>query len=171
MTVLCECGCGNPAPIATRNRYERGQIKGQPLRFISGHNGGKPLEDRFWNKVVPTGFCWYWSGAVTAAGYGLVRGTEGKGVFAHRVSYEFLVGKIPDGLEIDHLCRNTLCVNPDHLEPVTGAENRRRATAIKLLAGCRKGHPWTAENTRFRRGLRECRECGRLRYHRNKERK
>lgn len=83
---------------------------------------------RFWSFVVPTpAGCWLWTG-LKVAGYGRFS-IQNKGIGAHRVSYEALIGAIPDGLELDHLCRVPSCVNPLHLEPVTGAENRRRARA------------------------------------------
>jgi hypothetical protein len=85
----------------------------------------------------------------------------------HRVAYELLVGPIPEGLELDHLCRNTRCVNPEHLEPVTGRENLMRAVsswAAKNAAKthCPQGHPYDEENTKVKRdGGRACRACGR----------
>lgn len=84
----------------------------------------------FWDRVEKRDGCWPWQGAVAPNGYGLVnclnhsgrRSTAG----AHRVAYELERGPIPDGLELDHLCRNSVCVNPAHLEPVTHQENVRR---------------------------------------------
>lgn len=82
-------------------------------------------EARFWSKVVPTGFCWEWHGSKSKKGYGQAT-FAGKNRQAHRVAYELLVGPIPEGLTLDHICRAHHCVNPDHLEPVTSAENVRR---------------------------------------------
>lgn len=98
------------------------------------------------------GGCWLWTGTVKK-GYGSQRGQ-----IAHRIVYKDLVGGIPDGLELDHLCRNTLCVNPKHLEPVTRAENMRRRTA--LVTRCRRNHEFTPENTHINpAGARVCRAC------------
>jgi hypothetical protein len=89
---------------------------------------------------------------------------------AHRFAYEELVGPIPEGLTLDHLCRNPPCVNPDHLEPVTQAENRRRAAAA--ITHCPQGHEYDEKNTRIdSKGARVCRACVNARtgaYHRDK---
>lgn len=85
------------------------------------------LPDRFWRKVSKTeGGCWSWTGAMNSKGYGCVAVSK-KTYLTHRVAYTALVGPIPDGMTIDHLCRNKQCVNPAHLEPVTIAENIARA--------------------------------------------
>lgn len=133
------------------------------------------VNNRFWAKVnkdgpVPDyrpelGPCWFWTGAQTSDGYGqfwLGR----KLVSAHRFAYELLVGPIPSGLTIDHLCRNHHCVNTDHLEPVTNEENVLRGNGYMACNArkthCPQGHPYDAENThRNRRGGRRCRECNR----------
>jgi predicted DNA-binding transcriptional regulator AlpA len=85
----------------------------------------RTVEERFWEKVEPTGFCWEWTAFKDRKGYGRFR-VDDRTMQAHRVAYELLVGPIPEGLHLDHLCRNTSCVNPDHLEPVDLAENVRR---------------------------------------------
>lgn len=89
----------------------------------------RPLADRVFEKVDVTLFCWEWKGAICpGTGYGHVglgRRTDGVGV-VHRVVYELLVGPIPPGMDLDHLCRNRACCNPDHLEPVTRSVNNRR---------------------------------------------
>lgn len=78
--------------------------------------------DRIMRKRELVGACWSFGGALTRAGYGVV-GVELRTVYVHRYVYERLVGPIPTGLVIDHLCRNRACFNPDHLEPVTQREN------------------------------------------------
>ena len=89
---------------------------------------------------------------------------DGTAKKAHRVSWELLVGPIPEGLELDHLCRNHGCVNPDHLEPVTHAVNVRRGrggTSWAQKKHCPQGHPYDDANTYLYRGRRSCRECSR----------
>lgn len=119
--------------------------------------------DRFWAKVTKTETCWLWTGAVTSRGYGCV-GIGGKRYLTHRVAYEALVGPIPAGLTIDHVkprCTSKLCCNPAHLEPVTQAENNRRAAA--LITHCKRGHlllPPASMEKRQRR----CGECGKGRW-------
>lgn len=139
MDGLCQCGCGQPAPIATRTVTSRGRVKGQPLRFIRGHNSrgmnrSKPYKDI---RFIPEdrGFktmCWIWQLKRAArTGYGVVR-VGGRDLLAHRWEYERANGPIPEGLQLDHLCQVRECVNPDHLEPVTPKENTRRSAAAKL---------------------------------------
>lgn len=111
--------------------------------------------------------CWTYTGSLTAAGYGLAWNGE-KEVLVHRAAYEVLVGPIPEGLQLDHLCRVPACYNPAHLEPVTAAENSRRRVA--LITHCPAGHPYDADNTylaptRFGGVNRLCRTCRRERDH------
>lgn len=117
---------------------------------------------RFFAKVAKSGDCWIWSGARGTGGYGRFR-VAGRTREAHRVAYLMLVGPIPDGLQLDHLCRVRSCVNPAHLEPVTSRENTRRGvTATKTH--CVRDHPFDALNTYVdRNGHRWCRACWRLR--------
>lgn len=106
--------------------------------------------------------CWLWTGQTNNRGYGITS-WDGRKTCAHRVVYRLLVGPIPDGLELDHLCRARLCLNPAHLEPVTHRVNvRRGGNTVKTT--CLRGHPFTAENTYRWRGARYCRTC---RYHAN----
>lgn len=109
--------------------------------------------------------CWNWTGAINSSGYGNVN-RDGRTYMAHRYVYESHRGAIPEGLTLDHLCRNIQCVNPEHMEPVTVAENLRRAAAVRTT--CKAGHEYTSENTRVhspRPGWfkRDCRECDRAR--------
>lgn len=110
--------------------------------------------------------CHYFAGKTNWAGYGMIVGREdGKeySQMAHRAVYISEVGAIPEGLVIDHLCRNRICINPDHLEPVTQKENCRRGNTGKYLKDrkvCVNGHRYTEENTyRYPDGRRNCRTC------------
>jgi hypothetical protein len=111
--------------------------------------------------------CWHWSGAWNDGGYGNLT-WRGRDYRAHRLVYTLLVGPIPKGLELDHLCRVPCCVNPAHLEPVTHHENRRRGALARIatcsdLTCCPYGHPWTPENTIIVPNESPvCRECHRL---------
>lgn len=121
-------------------------------------------EARFWSKVEKAGDegCWTWTAARTRDGHGRFR-TPTSHVLAHRWSYERLVGPIPEGLVLDHLCRNPPCVNPAHLEPVTAEENVARGTgpsaANAAKTHCPRGHEYSEANTRRRNGRRHCRAC------------
>jgi hypothetical protein len=122
----------------------------------------KPVEERFFSKVVAgPNCCWIWTGA-TCDGYGAFF-CGGKNVGAHRWSYEFHVGQIPEGMQIDHLCRVRQCVNPSHLEPVSQAENIKRGLPFKPKpTSCPYGHPYNEENTIIlASGHRGCRPCRR----------
>lgn len=135
--------------------------------------------ERFWEKVdrngpIPEcapdlGPCWIWTaGRRGPDGYGGFTPTRKRTVFAHRYAYELLVGPIPDGLELDHLCRVRPCVNPSHLEPVTHRENVMRGRAVTAINArkthCPQGHPYSGANLRFNTGGdRVCRACHRKR--------
>ena len=93
----------------------------------------RPLSVRLWAKVDKSGDCWIWTGCRIRHGYGRISGPGRKPLLAHRVAYELTYGPIPDGLELDHLCRNPSCVRPDHLEPVTHLENVRRGDKGKNI--------------------------------------
>lgn len=108
--------------------------------------------DRFFARVNANGVCWEWLGAIQNNGYGKAT-LDDRATTAHRVSWRLLVGPIPDGMTLDHLCRNKVCVNPDHLEVVTSGENSRRG---KRRHSCRHGHPRTPENLTANRGCKTC---------------
>ena len=107
------------------------------------------LPVRIVEKIAMGAECWLWLGAVSSSGYGRTT-MNGRGAPAHRVVYEALLGPIPDGMTLDHLCRNRLCVRPDHLEPVTMRENTLRGvgpTAVNAAkTHCAKGHPLSGDN-------------------------
>lgn len=145
--------------------------------------GDPRLPNRFWLKVsVQPNGCWQWAGAPDKDGYGTFY-RNGRNQRAHRVSYGVLIGPIPAGLEMDHLChtrdkscdgsqcKHRSCVNPSHLEPVTRVENNRRNEDNRRNAlgqiphatrtHCPAGHEYTAENTYMYRQWRQCRACNR----------
>ena len=143
---------------------------------------GIPLIDRVLNKTIAgRNACWIFTGSQCTSGYGRIKFSNGSRRYAHRIAYEALVGPIPIGLQLDHLChtRDPLCaggvtclhrrcVNPDHLEPVTNAENSRRGSDRKAQrTHCGNGHELTPENTRIEpnrdRTRTRCRECVRIR--------
>lgn len=119
--------------------------------------------------------CWRWTGYLERAGYGSLKLTGWKSKqWAHRLAYELFRGPVPDGLVLDHTCRNRWCVNPAHLTPVTRGENVLRGdgpTAWNLrVATCPQGHLYRGANLFIdKRGSRRCRECARQRYRRAKE--
>jgi hypothetical protein len=122
--------------------------------------------DRFWSLVDKSGDCWRWTRRLFA-GYGRF-GINYRSFYAHRVAYELVKGPIPDGLAIDHRCRNKACVNPDHLDVVTIAENFKRSwprgpesTSRPFKAVCKRGHELSAGNRCGGNGA--CRLCHNLR--------
>lgn len=125
--------------------------------------------ERFTSKFVPepnTG-CWLWTAQASRDGYGKFKYDGGQ--LAHRFAYEVAKGPIPDGLRIDHLCRQRCCVNPDHLEAVTHRENVIRGLGGMLKTHCPHGHEYTAENTQINhKGARVCRTCRTLEWQRRR---
>jgi len=134
-------------------------------------------EQRFWAKVEKTDTCWHWHGA-THKGYGrFYLSPTQRSARAHRIAHELLIGPIPDGLVIDHLCRNRACVNPAHMELVTVGENNLRGVGDPAINAakthCKYGHPFNAANTIHRRtrNERECRACAQRRTREHQQRK
>lgn len=115
-------------------------------------------------KIIDNG-CWEWQGARSSTGYGNMT-HQGKQLQPHRVAYELEKGFIPRGMHVDHVCQNRRCINPDHLEAVTPAENTRRGGMIQALlqrhesrTHCDKGHPLTPDNIAYREGPKRCLIC------------
>ena len=143
-----------------RSRFSPARAGGHPMAELSPE-----MESRLLAKISPepNSGCWLWEGALSGGGYGRIF-HDGKARQAHRVAYEMFSGPIPEGLELDHLCRVRSCCNPAHLEPVTRAENMLRSPIAcgKAKTHCPHGHAYTAENTLIdNRGARVCRECDR----------
>jgi hypothetical protein len=122
----------------------------------------KTTAERFWAKVTGGNVdtCWEWTASKARGGYGRLN-INGRTALAHRWAYEHLIAPIPQGLDLDHLCRNRACVNPWHLDPVTRGVNLRRGQHWESAkTHCHHGHPFTEENTYLTpAGHRECREC------------
>lgn len=123
------------------------------------------LDERFWSKVDKTDGCWNWIAVRNPHGYGQFTVHHGTVRQAHRLAYLDLVGPVPVGLELDHLCRNRACVNPAHLEPVSHRENVRRGAQVRYGDTCRRGHARTIDNAYIRpdTGAWMCRPCTRER--------
>lgn len=139
----------------------------------------RPVLDRIAEGIeISEEGCCVWARNRYPNGYGAITvgsRTDGtrRNVRVHRLVYELLVGPIPEGLHLDHLCRNRACCNPDHLEPVTCQENLLRGQAAIRASHCKKGHEYTPANTiTSTNGRRRCRACSnaydRLRYQRRK---
>ena len=127
----------------------------------------RPIIERFWEKVYtePNCGCWMWAASLNGGGYGQIYSQgDHRPVLAHRFAYLHFRGPIPDGLEPDHQCRMTWCVNPWHLELVTRKENYRRGShygaVLHRTQICRRGHQLTVENVyQAPNGGQRCKEC------------
>lgn len=172
------------SPVSSRGwckkHYERWRRHGDP-EFVKVETMRlRPEAERFWSKVdkhgpLPTwapflGPCWLWTKTL-ADGYGQFIADGNRRVGAHIYTYELLVGPVPVGHELDHLCRVRACCNPNHVEPVTDAENKARSplmnmdgpNANRVKTHCPAGHAYDEANTYRYRGGRYCRACKRLR--------
>ena len=121
---LCACGCHKPVSRYTKTNKKIGQIKGQWSKYLVGHVAKKSSVLFTIERRGHSSACWIWGMNKTDSGYGL-KGSR----LAHRHYYEMVNGKVPFGLELDHLCSNRDCIRPDHLEPVTRSVNMKRAFA------------------------------------------
>lgn len=143
--LTCVCGCG--LSVSRGHRWAR------------GHNNRNPLPQY----VVAEYGCWVWQWCTDKDGYGLLW-ANGRRYRAHRWYWEQANGPIPDGLVIDHLCRNPSCVNPAHMEVVTHEENTRRGdnpfVQNARKTHCMNGHPFDEQNTYIHGGTRHCKTCG-----------
>jgi len=122
----------------------------------------------FWDRCFPCPMsgCWLWFGSINNKGYGTyytrLPASGSNTRYGHRLAYLVLVGSVPAGLELDHKCRTTNCVNPDHLEPVTHVINIRRGKSAQLnrqVTHCPRGHLYDEENTILYQGRRYCKAC------------
>jgi hypothetical protein len=123
------------------------------------------LPDRFWDKVQTSGTgCWIWTGAHFTSGYGSYS-HNGQCGRAHRIAYRALVGEVPEGLDLDHLCRIRDCVNPNHLEPVTRRVNALRGASPLIRAHlqqtCLRGHAYEGNRRTSPGGTSYCKPCAR----------
>lgn len=124
----------------------------------------RPIGERFWEKVQKTDECWLWVAGLNADGYGMFESVAEFGTNrAHRVAWIMANGPIPQGMQLDHLCRVRSCVNPAHLEVVTNKENILRSNGwggvSSRRAHCPKGHPYSGDNLRVGGGRRHCVAC------------
>lgn len=177
MNIRCECGREAKVRGHCKACYERlrrnGKLTLLPERLANARAVRLTPAER-WARVVQhidaDGDCWLWMGVLDKDGYGIYGNWR-----AHRLVHELLVGPIPEGLTSDHLCRVRNCVNTDHIEFVTVAENNRRRYIPKRAhprsAACGKGHPFSPENTYQANQGRQCRACNRAAVARYKARK
>ena len=159
--------CGRPMVARgwCANHYRRWKL-GIDMNLPIKTPGGPVLDRLAARYEVDNSGCWRWVARTAGNGYGQFW-NGGRTLLAHRAMYQEVVGPIPPGLEIDHLCRNRACVNPDHLEPVTSRVNSLRgvgpAATNALKTECVHGHAYTPENTyTYPDGSRRCRECQRI---------
>lgn len=167
-TTVCsvdECERAHAAKGLCLPHYKRWRRWGDPR----GHRPVTTDAERFWPKVDTSGDCWTWrAGVFKSTGYGAFH-FSGRGLItAHRAAWLLAHGDVQEGLVIDHLCRNRICVRPDHLKAVTNTENLERGAGYALRNGmrdhCIHGHAYTPENTYISpAGDTRCRTCARER--------
>ncbi len=178
--------CQNPVLARgwCRMHYQRWHKYGDPLETLYPLRVNGSIEKRFWAKVSPAdnAGCLMWIGAKHRGGYGVFSPQGSSTKLAHIIAYEMQYGPVSDGLELDHnchtrdlscpggvTCRHRLCVNAEHIEPVTHRENVLRGRGFAAVNAakthCPNNHPYDAENTYIsKEGYRGCKECGRARY-------
>lgn len=165
-TALVPCPiCGTPFKLLAQkyacSKPCRRELRAQKVRRTVSIRSA----DRFWSRVEKTPTCWLWRGTMSH-GYGCIR-VDGRLQPAHRLSYEWMVAPIPQGEVIDHICRVTICVRPEHLRSVTPGENVMAPGSLSMSkrnsekTECVNGHPYTPENTYRipKTGTRLCRTC------------
>ena len=121
---ICQCGCGQQTQPFQKTSIKNGVAAGEPQRFVHGHQVRTRYGKSDFSKppyTVDENGCWMWNHGTSTKGYAKIDGDYG-----HRVFYRRYYGDIPEGMVIDHLCFNRLCVNPCHLEAVSDSENKRR---------------------------------------------
>lgn len=158
-------GCERPSRYVAKAMCQMHYLR--EYRHGDVHHTRYPdFPERFEQRVERTATCWNWTGSMFNHGYGeFWDGKHNRG--AHRYGYELWVGPIPDGLQLDHLCKNPRCVNPAHLEPVTAQVNIARSGAIstvnRVKTHCLRGHEYAGDNLAIvaSTGERRCRTCGR----------
>ena len=164
-------GCDQPHHCKgyCQKHYVRWRKYGDPHIVNQPKHLAPSTAQRFWAKVDRSGgpdACWPWTASKRENGYGQYT-VSGKNWLPHRYAYTEVIGPIPEGMDLDHLCRNPACVNPAHLEPVTHRENVLRsdnfAAHYATQTRCKHGHELTPENIYLWRGTRYCRECRRSR--------